>query len=164
MKTIGTPGLLLTLSALISLLSGCATTVAECDPALKKDTLKTMGCAFSGNYNARQISLEAALEEEKAISESLQQIYALLKTERSGVSENLASSKAQYKKLNATLNNLIAQISKNSQGNVAIQQKIDNLKSKMSSLDSTTSSAQRKLVLSSLYAEVEKLNKELGYQ
>lgn len=146
------------------LLSGCATTVSECDPAVRKNTLTTAGCIFSGNYKTRQISLEASLAEEKSIAESQKQIYALLDVERSGVSKSLSSTKAQYKQLNETLNKLIAQISKNSQGNVAIQQKIDMLKSKMSTLDNTTSSSQKKLALSSLYAEVDSLKKELGYQ
>lgn len=146
------------------LLSGCATTVSECDPAVRKNTLKTAGCIFSGNYKTRQISLEASLAEEKSIAESQRQIYALLDVERSGVSKNLSSTRAQYKKLNETLNNLIAQISDNSQGNIAIQQKIDKLKNKMSTLDNTTSSSQKKLALSSLYAEIDSLKKELGYQ
>jgi len=148
----------------ISLLSGCATTVSECDPAIKKNTFATAGCIFSGSYSARQISLEAALEEEKTITESLQQIYALLEVERGGVSKSLTSTRKQYKELNATLNNLIAQISANSQGNIAIQQKIDDLKNKMAMLDNTTSSSQKKLALSSLYTEVDNLKKELGYQ
>jgi septal ring factor EnvC (AmiA/AmiB activator) len=158
MKINGILGLII-----ISLLSGCATTVSECDPAIKQNTATTVGCIFSGNYKARQISLEAALEEEKAITESLQQIYALLDAERTGISRNLASTRDQYKKLNTTLNNLISQISKNSQGNIAIQQQIDDLKNKMTVLNNTTSSSQKKLALSALYTEVDNLKKELGY-
>ena len=147
------------------LLSGCATTVSDCDPAVRKNTLATASCIFSDNgYKARQISLEASLAEEKSLAESQRQIYALLKLERSGVSKSLSRTRAQYKKLTKTLNDLIAQISKNSQGNKAIQQKIDTLKNKMSTLDNSTSSAQKKLALSALYAEVDSLKKELGYQ
>ncbi len=159
------PTVLLVFFSVSVLLSGCATTESECDPAVRKNTLATASCIFSNRgYKARQISLEASLAEEKSIAESQKQIYALLKLERSGVSKNLSSTRAQYKKLNKTLNDLIAQISKNSQGNKAIQQKIDQLKNKMSTLDNTTSSAQKKLALSSLYAEIDSLKKELGYQ
>ncbi len=145
------------------LLTGCATTTQQCDPSARKNTAVTLSCIFSGHYKSRQISLEAALEEEKSITESLTQINALLDDERSGVSRSLATTKAQYSKLNKTLQKLIAQISANSQGNAAIQQKIDELNDKLAMVNESDGSLEKKLALKSLSTEVENLKQELGY-
>ncbi len=107
--------------------------------------------------------MEAALAEERALTESLRQIYALLEDEQRGVAGNLGATRSRYKQLNGTLNNLISQVSANTQGNAALQQKIDNLKSKLSYVNNSTSNAQKQLALNSLYTEVENLKKELGY-
>lgn len=145
------------------LIAGCATTPSECNPAVRKDTLSTASCIFGGHYKARQLSKEAELREQQAILESSRQIYALLEMEQRGVAGNLVETQKQYKQLNVTLNNLITQISTNSQGNTAIQQKIDQLKKNMTYMNSATSNAQKQLALDSLHIEMENLKKELGY-
>ena len=147
----------------IFLISGCATTASECDPAVRMNTVTTASCILGGHYQARQLSKEAELREQTIISDSLRQIYALLEAEQRSVASSLVTTQNQYKQLNTTLNNLIAQINENSEGNLALQQKIDDLKKKQSYVNSSTSNAQKQLALDSLYSEVESLRNELGY-
>lgn len=154
-------GLILIASAI--LFSGCATTASDCDPAVRKNTVTTASCIFGGHYETRQLSKEAELKEQTIISESLRQIYALLEAEQRGVARDFATTRNQYKQLNATLNSLIAQISVNSQGNQALQQKIEDLKEKQLYVNSSTSNTQKQVALDSLYTEVESLKNELGY-
>jgi len=127
------------------------------------NTVTTASCIFGGHYAARQLSKEAELREQTIISESLRQIYTLLEAEQRGVARDLATTRNQYKQLNTTLNNLIAQINENSQGNQALQQKIEDLKKKQSYVNSSTSNTQKQLALDSLYTEVENFRNELGY-
>jgi chromosome segregation ATPase len=145
-----------------SLIAGCAT-VEECDPTKKLNLFTKMGCTTK--YGQRQDKLEATIQEELAISESLKQIYALLQEEQKGVSGNLADLNGQYKKLNDTLNDLIAQISARSSGNKALQQQIAKLQQKQAKVNNyqTASDPQKQLALNALYAEVENLKTELGY-
>ncbi len=86
-----------------------------------------------------------------------------MEAEQRGVARDLATTRNQYKQLNTTLNNLIAQIKENSEGNLALQQKIDDLKKKQSYVNGSTSNTQKQLALDSLYTEVENLKNELGY-
>jgi chromosome segregation ATPase len=154
-------GLILIASAI--LFSGCATTASECDPAVRKNMVTTASCIFGDHYQTRQLSKEAELKEQTIISESLRQIYTLLEEQQRGVVGNLTTTRNQYKQLNTTLNSLIAQISVNSQGNQALQQKIEDLKKKQSYVNSSTSNTQKQHALDSLYTEVENLRGELGY-
>ncbi len=154
-------GLILIASAI--LFSGCATTASDCDPAVRKNTVTTASCIFGGHYETRQLSKEAELKEQTIISESLRQIYDLLEAEQRGVARDFATTRNQYKQLNATLNSLIAQINANSQGNQALQQKIEDLKEKQLYVNSSTSNTQKQVALDSLYTEVESLKNELGY-
>lgn len=144
--------------------SGCAT-VSQCDPAIQHDTITNAGCLFSGNYSKRQSNLELTIEEERGINESLTQIHTLLDEERRGVSRSLSSTQAQYRKLNNSLDNLIAQISNRSSGNTALEQQIEKLKIKKNKVlnNTSSSSSQKQLELNSLYTEVENLKKELGH-
>ena len=148
----------------ILFIAGCAT-VAECDPTKKQHFFTKLDCASTGKYGDRQENLEATIQEERAISESLTQIYALLQEEQKGVSGNLAGLQAQYKQLNSTLNGLIAQISARSSGNKALQQQIAKLQDKQAQVNNyqSASDPQKQLALNALYAEVENLKSELGY-
>lgn len=147
------------------LLTGCAT-VSECDPAIKHDTITNAGCLFSGKYGERQENLETTIQEERAINESLRQIHTLLDEERIGVSRSLSSTRAQYRELNDSLNKLISQINTRTSGNAALQQQIAKMQAKQDKVinNPSASSAQKQLALNSLYMEVEKLKKELGYK
>lgn len=143
--------------------SGCATTASDCDPAVRKNTVTTASCILGGHYDTRQLSKEAELKEQTIISESLRQIYTLLEAEQRGVARDFVTTRSQYKQLNATLNSLIAQINANSQGNQALQQKIEDLKKKQSYVNNSTSNTQKQLALDALHTEVESLKNELGY-
>lgn len=154
-------GLILIASAI--LFSGCATTASDCDPAVRKNTVTTASCIFGGHYETRQLSKETELKEQTIISESLRQIYDLLEAEQRGVARDFATTRNQYKQLNATLNSLISQINANNQGNQALQQKIEDLKEKQLYVNSSTSNTQKQVALDSLYTEVESLKNELGY-
>jgi len=148
------------------LVSGCATTASQCDPAIQHNTITNAGCLFSGGYSERQASLETTIEEERGINESLTQIHTLLDEERRGVSKSLSASQAQYSKLNRSLNKLLSQISSRSSGNEALQQRIAKLQAKKDKVlnNPSASGARKQLELDSLYTEVESLKKELGYQ
>ncbi len=154
---------ILTLLITTTLISGCAT-VSQCDPAIRKNTFKTVGCVFSGNYGTRQETLKTTLEDEQTIVEYQRQIYNLLEIEQRGISNSLASTKAQYRQLNKTMNKLISQISARNQGNTGLQQKIAKLKNKMSQVNNSASGMQKKLALDSLNIELENLKQELGYK
>ncbi len=58
----------------VLLISGCATTASECDPAVRMNTVTTASCILGGHYESRQLSKEAELREQTIISESLRQI------------------------------------------------------------------------------------------
>jgi len=148
------------------LVSSCATTTSGCDPAIQHNTITNAGCLFSGKYGERQANLEATIEEERGINESLTQINTLLDEERRGVSKSLSSTQAQYRKLNRSLTKLIAQVSSRSSGNVALEQKIAKLEAKKDRVlnSPSASGARKQLALDSLYTEVESLKKELGYR
>ena len=155
--------IVLTVSAL--LVSGCATTTSECDPAIQHNTITNAGCLFSGKYGERQEKLELTIEEERGINESLTQIHTLLDEERRGISKNLSRTQIQYNRLNSSLNKLISQISSRSSGNIALEQQIAKLQSKKNKVlnNPSASGTRKQLELNSLYTEVEKLKKELGY-
>lgn len=148
------------------LVSGCATTASQCDPAIQHNTITNASCLFSGKYSERQAGLEVTIEEERGINESLTQIHTLLDEERRGVSKSLSTKQAQYSKLNRSLNKLISQISSRSSGNIALEQRIAKLQAKKDKVlnNPSASGARKQLELDSLYTEVDNLKKELGYK
>jgi len=156
---------LLILTVCVLLVSGCATTTSECDPAIQHNTITNAGCLFSGKYGERQAKLELTIEEERGINESLTQIHTLLDEERRGISKSLSSTQAQYSRLDNSLNKLISQISSRSSGNATLEQQIAKLQSKKSKVlnNPSASGTRKQLELDSLYTEVENLKKELGY-
>ncbi len=148
------------------LVTGCATTASQCDPAVRHNTITNASCLFGGKYSERQAGLEATIEEERGINESLTQIHTLLDEERRGISKNLSAKQAQYGKLNRSLNKLISQIGSRSAGNAALEQRIAKLQVKKDKVLSSPSAsgARKQLELDSLYTEVDNLKKELGYK
>ena len=153
------------LSSLL-VLTGCATTPADCDPSNRSASLLTkMSCDSSGGYRQKVNDQEQRNQELNALSH---QILTDMESRKLRSNTTLAQEQADQQALKASLSQLVAQLKVKGGNQVGLQQQISALSQAEqqftpSSNDNAAQVAARREEAALLEAKVKELNQSLGY-
>ena len=156
------------LSSLL-VLTGCATTPADCDPANRSASLLTkMSCDSSGGYRQKVNDQEQQLQRNQELNALSHQILTDMESRKLRSNTTLAQEQADQQALKASLSQLVAQLKVKGGNQVGLQQQITALTQAEqqftpSSNDNAAQVAARQKEAAILEAKVKELNQSLGY-
>ena len=146
-------------------LTGCATTPADCDPSNRSASLLTkMSCDSSGGYRQKVNDQEQQLQRNQELNALSHQILTDMESRKLRSNTTLAQEQA----LKASLSQLVAQLKVKGGNQVGLQQQITALTQAEqqftpSSNDNAAQVAARREEAALLEAKVKELNQSLGY-
>ncbi|MCU7986836.1 hypothetical protein [Shewanella sp. SW24] len=156
------------LSSLL-VLSGCATTPADCDPANRSASLLTkMSCDSSGGYRQKIDNQEQQLKQNQELNTLSHQILAAMESRKQRSNITLAQEQADQQALKTSLSQLVAQLKLKGGIQTSLQQQITELAEAEQrftpfSNDNAAQVAARRKEAAILEVKVKELNKSLGY-
>lgn len=156
------------LSSLL-VLTGCATTSADCDPSNRSASLFTkMSCDSSGGYRQKVNDQEQQLQRNQELNALSHQILTDMESRKLRSNTTLAQEQADQQALKASLSQLVAQLKVKGGNQVGLQQQISALSQAEqqftpSSNDNAAQVAARREEAALLEAKVKELNQSLGY-
>lgn len=138
-------------------LTGCSTTVEQCDPA--NDDISffhKMSCHSSGNYQARVNRKEQILENEKRANQQFREIYAIIELQKNDTSLSIKQRRSLQQKLETELTQLTDEVKQKAKGRDDLQAQIKDIEQQLiKKVNSSYGSEHEKQI------ELEKLNKKL---
>ena len=157
----------------ILLLSGCASSPQDCDPANRDaGLLDKAGCLYGGHYQQRQQERQGILQDEQNANRLFQEAFEILQQESRQVTEDLSSWQASLQRVNASLENMLANIRQQTADNQQIRQQADAIENRLRQLQadldaaregrSTLSTLQRRQQMAELQLKVEDLQAAVG--
>ncbi|MGL5307514.1 hypothetical protein AB5G97_01245 [Aeromonas veronii] len=156
------------LSSLL-VLTGCATTPADCDPANRSASLLTkMSCDSSGAYRQKVNDQEQQLQRNQELNALSHQILIDMESRKQHSNTTLAQEQADQQALKASLSQLVAQLKVKGGKQAGLQRQINALaKAEQqftpSSSDNAAQVAAKREEAAQLEAKVKELNQSLGY-
>ncbi|BEE16380.1 lipoprotein [Aeromonas enteropelogenes] len=156
------------LSSLL-VLTGCATTPADCDPANRSASLLTkMSCDSSGAYRQKVNDQEQQLQRNQELNALSHQILIDMESRKQHSNTTLAQEQADQQALKASLSQLVAQLKVKGGKQAGLQRQINALaKAEQqftpSSNDNAAQVAAKREEAAQLEAKVKELNQSLGY-
>ena len=156
------------LSSLL-VLTGCATTPADCDPANRSASLLTkMSCDSSGGYRQKVNDQEQQLQRNQELNALSHQILTDMENRKKRSNTTLAQEQADQQALKASLSQLVSQLKLKVSNQAGLQQQITELEQAEqqftpSSNDNAAQVAARQKEAAILEAKVKELNQSLGY-
>ena len=156
------------LSSLL-VLTGCATTPADCDPSNRSASLLTkMSCDSSGGYRQKVNDQEQQLQRNQELNALSHQILTDMENRKQRSNTTLAQEQADQQALKASLGQLVSQLKLKVSNQAGLQQQITELEQAEqqftpSSNDNAAQVAARQKEAAILEAKVKELNQSLGY-
>lgn len=152
------------------LLSGCATTMSECNPHDSNASIFTkISCDSSGAYRAHIDQQEEQLLSAQEANALFHQIYKDIEAQREASSANVAQQRDKQNALNRSVAQLLRSISAKQSKEKGVQKQINDVESELKRLNQTTASAspaaeqQKQQQLQQLQQQVSRLQTSLGY-
>lgn len=127
----------LTVTAAVIFLSGCAVNKEDCDPAAMRTAglMSKIACDFSGAYAERAQDQQDELQQALRQQELLQLSIAQLQDEQMRIRQGITMQRAQRDRLVRSLNATLASIEQENQGNQALQQRIKDAQAEVERLN-----------------------------
>ena len=155
------------LSSLL-VLTGCATTPADCDPSNRSASLLTkMSCDSSGGYRQKVNDQEQQLQRNQELNALSHQILTDMESRKLRSNTTLAQEQADQQALKASLSQLVAQLKVKGGNQVGLQQITALTQAEQqftpSSNDNAAQVVARREEAALLEAKVKELNQSLGY-
>lgn len=155
--------LLITVSSAL-ILSGCATSIENCDPTTGDVNIITkFNCKYSGTYDQRIVQKEEVLEHEKVLNNEFKAVLAAIENEKQHVNADLKSKQKSQQALSQSINTLLNQAKKKSNNRKGIQNQINAIDKKLKESQNSPnqSTMQKQLELEDLKNQVIDLQKDL---
>lgn len=152
------------------LLSGCATTMSECNPHDSKASILTkMSCDSSGAYRAHIDQQEEQLLSAQEANALFHQIYKDIAAQRDASSATVAQQRDKQNALNRSVAQLLRSLSVKQTKEKGVQKQINDVEHELKQLNQTTATAtpaadkQKQQQLQQLQQQVSRLQTSLGY-
>lgn len=148
------------------LVSGCATTPANCDPTQGDVSLiSKFNCKYSGAYDARVEEKQQALLKEQALNRQFREALASIELEQAQSNAKLRKKTTISEGLSMTLSTLMGQLKQKAATRTDLQQKVARLEASVQSLTTQPrTAAAKKKELNRLQAQLGSLQQDLGLQ
>lgn len=148
----------------LAVLSGCATTAADCDPS-NKDAgfISKMNCDLGGGYGQRVAQREDEVRAAQAENAQARQVLADLEAQRAAIGATLAEKIKARDALSASVKKLLDQAKAKSQQNADLKRQLaQSEKTLKRPINVNASDAALEAQIKAKQDEVLKLQKSLG--
>ncbi|WP_233234748.1 hypothetical protein [Bordetella sp. LUAb4] len=148
---------------LLAVLTGCATTAADCDPANKDAGFITkMNCDVGGGYGQHVAQREDDVRAAQAENAQARQVLADLEAQRAAIGKTLAEKTKARDALSASVKKLLAQAKAKSQNNAELKRQLAQSQKTLSTpINVNASDAALEAQIKARQAEVYKLQKSM---
>ncbi|BEG78509.1 hypothetical protein [Achromobacter xylosoxidans] len=148
----------------LAVLSGCATTAADCDPSNRDAGFITkMNCDIGGGYGKHVAQREDEVRAAQAENAQARQVLADLQAQQAAIGKSLAEKTRARDALTVSVNQLLAEVRAKAQDNEELKRQLaQSEKTLKAPINVTASDAALAAQIKAKQAEVYKLQKSLG--
>lgn len=146
-------------------LTGCSTTVEQCDPANEDISFfHKMGCHNSGNYQARVDRKVQILENEKRANRQFRQIYAIIEKQKNDTSLTIKQRRSLQQKLETEVSQLTDEVKQKAKGRDDLQAQVNDIEQQLIKKVNSSygSELEKQIELEKLHKKLQQLQKALN--
>jgi|SRR5471032_2591060 len=155
----------LALLLLAATLSGCASSMSECDPTTGDvNIISKFNCRYSGTYDQRVDAKQQTLVHEQALNREFKAVLAAIEQEKNQSNGSLKSRQASADQLNRSMDTLLTQLKQKAAGQKKYQKQIGELQTSMNQArqqQPSQSVLDKQLQLENLRSQVSSLQQDL---
>ncbi|MEA9391543.1 hypothetical protein SJI19_13490 [Acerihabitans sp. TG2] len=150
---------------LVATLSGCASSMSDCDPTTGDVSIVSkFNCRYSGTYDQRVNVKQQTLTHEQALNHEFKAVLAAIEQEKNQSNSSLKSRQASADQLNRSMNTLLTQLKQKAAGQKKYQKQINDLQTSLDQAQQqqpSQSVLDKQLQLEDLRSQVSSLQQDL---